>query len=340
MYDLKTLIAATKQTKKPNMFLWNLLISKSVDEMTSKFEVHTKKARRKMAPFVGKYINGQLIKKDGFSIMEIEPGLLKPFTIAHAEDMLKQQFGQTVYGDSVSSEEMAEGQMAKELAELTDTIARREMWLLSKLITTGSMPIDGEGVSRAITYGSDEGNFETLSGTELWTDAASDPIAYLKEKQLEILKATGINIDSIIMTPEASSAFQSNENVTAKLKYTTADVMRIEPRSLGDGAKYIGTIPELELDIYSYVDWVENPATEADESLLPAGGIVGVKSKSFEVHYGAIAQKSEGGKGVFVGDRIPKVWSPEGADYDCLRLASAPAIVPDDADGWFYSKVV
>jgi hypothetical protein len=340
MYDLKVLIAATKQTKKPNRFLWDLLIGKSVNETKGKFEVHTKKAKRRMAPFVGPYIAGSYIEKDSFSVQEIEPGVMKPFRIAHASELLQQQFGQTEYGDYVTPEAAAEQQVAKELGDLTDTIARRELWLLSKLLTTGVMPIVGEGVDRAISYSSDEDNFETLSGTDLWTDTTSDPVNYIKEKQNSILESTGILIDSIILTPAASSAFQNHDSVKEVLKYTTADVLRIEPRGLGDGAKYLGTIPELQIDIYSFVDWVEDPDTGDSESLITDGGIIGAKSKSFQSHYGAVAQKVNGVKSIFVGDRIPKVWGEDGKDSDYIRLSSAPAIVPADSDGWFYSTVV
>jgi len=340
MYDLKVLIAATKQTKKPNRFLWNLLIGKTVNETKGKFEVHTKKAKRRMAPFVGPYIAGSYIEKDSFSTQEIEPGVMKPYRIARAEELLQQQFGQTEYGDYVTPEAAAERQVAKELADLTDTIARRELWLLSKLLTTGVMPIVGEGVDRAISYSSDEDNFETLSGTDLWSDSASDPVGYLRTKQNSILEKTGMLIDSVILTPSASAAFQDHDSVKEVLKYTTADVLRIEPRSLGDGAKYIGTIPELQMDIYSFVDWAEDPDTEESTSLITDGGIIGVKSKSFEAHYGAIAQKVDKVQSVFIGDRIPKVWGNPGDDHDCIRLASAPAIVPEDSDGWFYSTVV
>ena len=44
MYDLKTLIAALIQTKRPNLFLWTLLMGSVETHKTRKFEIHFKKS--------------------------------------------------------------------------------------------------------------------------------------------------------------------------------------------------------------------------------------------------------------------------------------------------------
>lgn len=340
MYELQVLIAALGQIKKPNMFLWNLLVRKTVERETAKFEVHTKNARRRMAPFVGKYSGGQLFKKEGFTINEFEPGKIMPKTLARADELLQQQFGQNQYGTYVSPEDRAINQIVDELEELDIAIIRTENWMLSKLMTTGVIPIVGETVNRAITFG--EANIEVLSGTDLWSDITnSDPIDYIKTKQLEVLKETGILIDSIVLGSDAATAFQNHPKVTEKLKYTSADVLRIEPRSLGDGAKFLGTIPELNVDIYTFVDWVINPENDKEEEIFPSNGILGVKKGSIVVNYGAISQMNEAKQNqIFIGSRIPKTWVDEDKDTKYLRLGSTPLPVPDDAKGWFFAEVL
>lgn len=343
IYKLQVLIAALKQVKRPNMFLWNLLVRKEIPEIKAKFEVHTKNARRRMAPFVGKYSKGTFFEKEGSTIEEFELGKILPFRRAFADELFQQNFGQTIYGNSISPEDLAMDEVAKELEYLDTTIIRGENWLLAKLLTTGVMPIIGENINRAITFG--KANTEKLSGNSLWSDTAnadtSDPIAYIKNKQMEILKETGSLIDSVILGKDAADSFLRHPKVTEKLKYTTADVLRINPRGLGDGAKYLGTISELEVDIYSFVDWVENPETGKDKELFPAKGVLGVKSKSIEVHYGAIAQMGEDKVNrIYSGKRIPKVWTNQSEDSKYIRLGSAPLPLPDDARGWFFATVL
>lgn len=338
MYDLIVLIAALKQIKKPNMFLWNLLVREEITETKAKFEVHTKNARRRMAPFVGRYSGGKLFEKDGSTISEFEPGIIKPFRTAHANDLLKQTFGQTVYGDGVDVEDIATDQVTKELSELDEAVTRTECWMLGKLLTTGVIPIVGDTVNRAIKFG--DFNKEVLTGTRLWTDPASDPVQYLLDKQLEILNKTGVMTDSICLSVEAAAAFKNHPKVIDKLKYKDADVIRIQPRNLGDGARFIGTIPEGELDIYTFSDWVESFETKESEPIIPAGELVGFRSKSMRVHYGAIAQIVDKEKSVFTGSRIPKTWVKEENDVENIQLSSAPLIVPDDAAAFFCAKVV
>lgn len=340
MYDLLVLMAALKQVKRPNLFLWNLFVRGTVSEDTGKFEVQLKKSRRQMAPFVGKYENGVVLEKDGATVKEFEPGHIKPIRRAEANELLEKQFGGTPYGNSVDPEERADNQIAKELKELDTAIVRTELWMLAQMLTKGQIPVIGKSINRALKYGSSSDNFEILSGADMWSNSLSDPLKFLEEKQIEILKNTGIRIDAGVFTPSAAAAFMEHPKIKSILTYTTADVLRIAPRDLGDGASYLGTIPKLNIDIYQYIDWAENPETNAEEPLIPEGGIILGKAGSVEVHYGAIPQIpwGEQKRQLFVGSRIPKYYVEN--DNEMVRLASAPFPMPDDVDGFAYAKVV
>lgn len=339
-YDLLILIAALKQRKKPNMFLWNLLVRGTKVRDKAKFEVQTKKSRRIMAPFVGKYENGVVMETDGATVSEFEPGQIKPIRRAEANELLEKQFGGTIYGDVTTIDDLIDDKQAEELTELDEQIQRTEFWMLGQVMTKGQIPIIGKSINRALKYGSDVSNFEVLSGTSLWTNEASDPLKYIEDKQSKILKNTGSLIDSLVLTPSAASAFKNHPKVKDKLDLGQADILRIQPRSLGDGATYLGTLTELNMDIYKFIDWVTNAETGQDEPILPEGGALFCKSKSVEVHYGAIPQIPFGEikREVFVGDRIPKYYVEN--DAEMLRLASAPFPNPDDVDGFAFSVVV
>lgn len=339
MYDLQVIIAALTQSKKINPFLMNLFIKGNVPRDRNRFEVHVKKSKRSITPFVGPDLPGVYLGKDKFSIKEFEPPMIKPYRTARANELLQQQFGQNIYGTSVKG--ITINTMANEVLELDEAITRRENLMLATLLSTGKIPIDGKGVKReAISFGMDPSNIETLTGNDLWTaGATSNPYADMERIQQKILKSTGLLIDSVVMTPKAKAAFMNHPETKDRLKYTEQNVTRINPRGLGDGASYIGTIPELNLDIYSYVDWYTDD-TGTDQPMLADGGVLFGKSKSITVHYGAIAQISNGKRGVFVGTRIPKHWVDEDADLEKIRLAASPLPVPDDADGFAFLTVV
>lgn len=339
-YDLIELIAALSQRKRPNMFLWNLLVRKTNARKTAKFEVHMKKSRRDMAPFVSKYVNGTVMKKDGAMTRTFQPPQIKPIARAHANELLEQNFGQDVYGNTLSVQQEADIQVAKELNELDQNIVRRELWMLSKAVTTGAFPIIGESIDTAFDYKSSVENFKVLSGADLFTDINSDPYTFIKSEQMRILKETGILVDSVVLGSKAADAFMRHPKIVDHYKYRDSDVTRIQPKNLGDGAAFLGTLPELNIDIYSYIDWVIDPETDKDVPLLPENGMLMIKSKSMEVDYGAFAQIPYGEKKakLFIGERIPKYFI-EG-DSELLRLASAPLPLFDDVDGFSFTTVI
>lgn len=339
MYDLIELIAALRQRKKPNMFLWNLLVRKSNFRKKAKFEIHMKKANREMAPFVGKYINGTVMKKYGAEVKYFEPADIKPVRRAHANELLEQQFGQTIYGQSIDPEAEALNKVGEELRELDLNICRRENWMLSKMLTTGVVPIVGEAIDTAFDYQCSADNFQVLTSGSLFSDADVDAYEWIKSEQLRILKETGVLVDSIVLEPTASAAFMNNESIKEHYKYNNADVVRIEPKNLGDGAAFLGTLPELTIDIYTFIDWVEDPETEETTQLLTEGGMLMVKSQSVEVDYGAVAQIPFGEKHrqIFIGDRVPKHFVED--DNELIRLTAKPITIPDDVDGWSFTII-
>jgi len=282
---------------------------------------------------------GVFLGRDEFSITEFEPPMIKPVRTAHANDVFQQGFGQNIYGDRAQK---ASGMktLVGELIELDDAITRKENIMLAELITTGKMSIQGKGVSReAISYGTDSENFETLTGTDAWNKETSNPLADLERWQMLVLKKTGILIDSVVLTLKAKEAFMGNEKVKEKLKYTHVNEVRVEPRKLGDGASYIGTIPELNLDIYSFIDWYTDDKGDEVE-LLPDGGVLACRSKSVTVHYGAISQMVKGTNSIFTGERIPKHWVDEDADVEKIRLSASPLPVLEDADSIIFATVI
>lgn len=338
IYQLVTLIAALQQRKAPKKFLMDIAVRGNKCHMTSKFEVQTKTAKRKMAPFVGPYSNGVLIKKEGFAVNEFEPGLIHPKTRATAEELLNQSFGQNVYGDSVTPEERGIAKVAEELNFLDDTVTRREIWMVMKLLTTGVIPIIGEGVNRAITFGN--ANLEKLFGDALWTSTLSDPIAYLKEKVLEVAKDTGDAIDTLIMSNEAYTAFEKHPKVKDKINHVNAALLVLKPEDVGEGGKLMGYIPELGVSLYTYNEWYLDDESGVEEQMLPASGVIGMKSGSIMMHYGAIAlmPKDSDVAELFVMERVPH--TERVGQAKTMELHSKPLPVPDDSRGFFFSEVI
>ena len=339
-YALVSLIAALAQMKFPKTFMYSFAVGEEKLHPTAKFEIQTKKASRRMAPFVGEYSDGVFIEKTGFAVEEFEPAIIKPFMVAQAETLLQQQFGQTIYGNGLSLDDRKLLQVGAELEELDHMIIRRESWMVMKLLTEGIIPVIGEGVNRAITYG--DANIERMLGDALWTNSNSNPIALLREKISEVGKETGNGIDTIIMSHDAYEAFERHPIVIDYLKQTNANLVQLEPKDVPDGGKYMGTIPGLGVTIYTFSEWYYNETTKTEEPLLPSGSVIGLKKGFIKMNYGAITQIPEGEEvpQLFMEKRVPHTWVQPGSNKRNVQLQAKPLPVPNDARGWFTVTVI
>ena len=335
---VKKIIEAFDQAKAPNLFLWSLLVVGKKTHQVEEMEIHTRKSGRETAPFVGPNLSGTFLGRKEFQIKSFKAPHIKPYKVAAANDLFKINFGSHAYATDMN--QAVGNAMNEDLKHLDTTITRKELAMLGELMSTGKISIKGKGVSReAIGYGTDAENIETLTGSDMWDQATSDPLGDIERWRDLVLEKTGIAIDSIVMTPTAKRAFLGHEDLKDKLKITQPDLVRINPRNLGDGASFLGTIPELNMDIYSYIDWYEDDAG-IKKSVLPEGGVLACRSKTVTQHYGAIAQKKsdDSPRQIFVGSRIPKIWGK--GDNDYIRLSAAPLPVVHDADGFVFSTVV
>lgn len=339
-YALVTLVAALAQMKFPQTFMYTYAVGEEKVHPTEKFEIHTKKANRRMAPFVGEYSDGAYIEKTGFAIEEFEPPIIKPYMVAKADRILKQQFGQTIYGNSISTDDRKLIKVGEELGELDNMIIRRESWMIMKLLTEGIIPVIGEGVNRAITYG--DANIEKMLGDSLWTSPNSDPLALLQEKIQEVGKETGNGIDTLIMSHDAYEAFEKHPIVNEYLKHNNAALIHLEPKDVPEGGKYMGYIPKLGVAIYTFSEWYYNEVTKKEEALLPPGAVVGLKKGFIKMNYGAITQIPDGEEEeqLFIEKRVPHTWVKPGSNKRNVQLQSKPLPVPNDARGWFTVTVI
>ncbi|WP_047394345.1 major capsid protein [Cetobacterium sp. ZOR0034] len=335
--DQKTLILALKQVKAPVMFLYDLLIGAEKPEKTEKFEIQTKSASRLRVPLVGRRENGKLVRNEAFEQALYKPGMIKPYKPITEESLLAQKFGETEYGTTASYTNVQLKGLKEDIRELKEIGLRTKIWMLAKLLTTGTLPTDkAEGIS----YG--EFNEVIMSTGEKWSDPDAPIVPQLRERQLKIQQDTGIVTDHLIITPDVVGHFLANNGIKEAMKSTTGHSFVFDPDKVDDSVAYIGFIPELNLRIFSYMDWSQVEG-EAEEALLPTGTALMVKKKSFRTHYGAIPVRAKVGTGktLIVATEYVKVqYGTKDEEDDELRYYSSPLIIPNDAQGWAMMRVL
>ncbi|MCF0163403.1 MAG: major capsid protein [Fusobacterium necrophorum] len=338
IFGLIALTAIMEQSMPPKHFLYDLLVGEEIAEKTVEMEIHSREAGREKAPLVGRRERGVFVKKEAFAMQRVKPSYIKLNTVNEAESIFEQQFGQTPYADPQATGKQI---LADELKKFKDIAFRTRLWMLIELIRTGTCPM--EDGKQGIQFG--EINKETLAGVSLFTNAACDPIAYLKRRQTDVQKATGVVIDTVIMSPDVSDAFLANEKVKEYLNTRHANYVRVndsKPEDL-EGKREIAYLPTLGITVYSFVDWYTDMETGKESEVIPAKTCIGLKAKSFAFRYGAMMLRPEQGKSakLFVKKEVVRKWYPDTSEDEELQYHSAPLCLPRvDVKSWWVDTVI
>lgn len=339
VFSLKALTKIYEQIKKPNISIWNMAIGDEIEEKAPTIEVHTKLAGRTRAPLVSRREAGIFVDKQAFEVNTYTPGMIKLTAVNTAEALLEQQFGQTIY--ATNTDAAAKKELARTLKDLQDIAMRTKLWMLLTLMTTGTCPIgDGtEGVKFDSSFTQTK-----LTSSDTFKNADFDIVAWLEKQQLKIFQETGIEIDTIIMAPDVVEHFLKNNRVKDDQKNINANLIQLSQKiqTLSKGMKLVAVLPSLNLTIYSYIDWAKEPGQSAEKQLLPEKTIVGFKSGSFRVHYGALALRPKQGEKarLIIAKEVVRPFYPEASEDDEIQYFSAPIIIPEDAKGYFAAKVI
>jgi len=340
IYDTRTLLAAMESSMPVNTFLKQTFFPNVNTFTTENVDVDYYKGRRKMAPFVSPRLPGKVMERQGFTTKSFKPAMIKPLRVLTGDDVTKRSMGETIY-TTKTPEERAIEMIARDLAEMDEAITRREEWMAAQILFTGKVDIIGEGIDQQLDF--DFTNKMTLSGTDLWTDPNSDPIADLKNWRLTLIQKSGITPDIVVMAADVVDAFVNHPAVQKVMDNTRIILGKIEPQTLPNGVTYIGSLSSLGLDIYSYDEWYFDEESQTEKSMVPSGTIlVGSTRSRSSMLYGAVTLMDSATNSfrTYEGARIPDTWVQKNPAARFLQINSRPLPVPHEVDSWYVAKVI
>lgn len=344
LFDPRTLAEIVRLMPPTRTFFRDTFFGNRKPFDTEKVDVDFYKGRRQLAPFVNVRIAGKVIEERGFKTLTYEPPHINPMKVTTADHILKRRMGEPLYGGQ-SPTQRAAAKVGEDFAEMDEMITRREEWMCAQTILTGKIPLKGEGVDYEIDFGFT--NKETLSGTDLWSNEASDPIAYIEQASLKCQQEGYRTPNVCIMANDVATAFLNHPKVRALLDIQRIEYAILAPKELPENVRYIGTIPKLNLSFYEYNEWYlddwTNPAEPAEKPLVPAGTLVLASSNArFSIYYGAVILVDESTKEFVTleGTRVPDSWITKNPAQRFLRLTSRPLPVAHEVDSWFVAKVL
>ena len=336
IYDTRTMLAAISQTKPALSFMRDTFFSKRVTLVTEKAEADVKKGRRAMAPFVAPRVRGKVVERDGFVTNEIMTPKIAPIRVLTAEDLKKRTMGESVYS-TISPAQRAAKYLAEDLIDLDEQITRREEWFCTQIMLGGAVDIEVEGQTINVDYAFD--NKVTLSGTAKWNGTAAKIYANLKAWKKQIVKKSGKAPNIVLMATDVVDVFLADTEIQKLFDAQRMNLGIIEPKIIADGVTFIGRLPELGVEIYTYEEfYTDDEGTE--QEMIPSGTVIMAARDLGAVYYGAVTQKEKGAWITYEGTRVPKYTPDDKEEVDELRMVGRPIPAPFDVDSWLVASVL
>lgn len=345
IYDPRTMGRLIERMPKVHTFIKDTFFKNTETFDTVKIDVDFKKGKRQLAPFVHKKVGGVTIDNEGYQTNTYEPPLVAPNKITTVDDILKRTPGESLYNGKTPNERAVE-KLQRDFAELDEMITRREEWMCATALFTGKIPIlDKKGKSLQAEIDFNFTNKETLSGQNTWDKKQGGKLKQLKDWRQKVQKTGFVNCNICLMGSLALDAFLTDEEVQKMLDVKRYDLAAITPRELPNGATYVGTLPGLGMDIYTYGEWYLDDWTAAPEEkpLLPDNAVVLLSTEAnYSMYYGGVGIADEEGKTLAVveGARVPEQWVERNPARRFVQINSAPIPVPHEVDSWLVATVI
>jgi hypothetical protein len=334
LFQTRTLLNALTQSKPPKTFLLDMFFPTIRQSDTDVVDIDIVKGKRKLAPFVAPMHEGKVVVDEGFHTDTFKPPYIKAKKVTTAMDMLKRSPGNHLYQNDISPAQKAAEKMGEDLRELQEMITRREEWMAAQALTKGQIHVQGEGVDQIINFQMRPDHQEVLTGTAKWSDPNSQPIRDLRRWQEKIVQDSGLVARVAVLGKDVLNALLENEKVQRILDNRRIQLGQIDPQSLPNGAKYWGSIDDI--DLYSYNEWYLDDLG-IEQPMVPANTIiVGADNARTARHYGAIHDLEVTAAVPY----FPKSWTQEDPSVRFLMLQSAPLVIPHQIDAFMSIQAV
>lgn len=337
LFASRALVKQTNKVTTPSLFFMKTFFEELAPTDKQYIDVVIKDGKRTLAPFVSPRSEGKVVKSQGKTVASYKPAYIKQKFITEAADILETTGGNVFYADDLTPQQRATIKLTEELQEHKEMGERRTEWMCASALTTGKIIMKGEDTDEEVDFGLPADHMVTLTGTALFTDPASKPLEYMRQRRRKIIKDSGVTPTHVVFGEDVIDAFLAHADVKATLDTRRISMGVIDPKAFPDGTTYYGYLNELGMEIWGYNDWYIDDADGLEYPMMPADRMLMTSTKGeFIINYGAIKDlKALAAMKFFV-----KSWEEEDPSARYVLMQSAPLPVPTKVKAIICDKVV
>lgn len=340
LYSTDALLGALRSLKRPKPWLLDTFFTLEQTEESEEIHFDIEIGKRRVAPFVAPTSQGKIVDRLGFETTTFQPAYIKPKTPVRPSQALKRAMGETLAGGQLTAQQRKAAIVASILFDHSDQITRRLNLMAAEALVDGKCTVKGVGyATKVVNFGRDAALSITLTGTDKWDSADSDPIQDIEDAIEMVHAIEGASIYKIGMDPVAWKHFKKNKRVMEILdvrRAAGADTVAFGGLDLAKGAQFGGVFGTFEVWVYS--EYYEDEDTGETKPVLPAGTVVGVSDDLNGTRaFGAILDEEAGIQALAM---FPKSWVEQDPSVRFIMTQSAPLVVPSRPNASFRIKVI
>jgi len=337
IFQTRVMLRALDQLYKPKMFLRDLFFTEVKTSNSRHVDIDIMKGKRRLAPYVSPLMEGKQVERIGFTTNSYEPPYVKPKMVTTATEFLNRSMGEHIYEGNKTPAQRAREALGKDLSTLNEEIDRLEESQAAAALDGGVITCVGDGVNATIDFGMAATHKITLTGNDLWTDETNaNPLLNLNTWKRLIAKDSGLVPDTVIMGETAWDNFIKHPKVRTALDTRRIDLGIIDPRTLPNGAQYMGTLKEVNVDVYTYDEWYLNSSAVLTPMVNVKKVLMGCTKARAIRHYGAIQDL----QALASVSRFPKSWTKEDPSVRYVMIQSAPLMGLHQVDAFVTAQVI
>jgi hypothetical protein len=222
-----------------------------------------------------------------------------------------------------------------------DAIDNLKEIMMAQLMTTGIIPIVGNGVKREVDFGLP--NKYVLTGTSTWDNSGIDYISQLRTRR-DYMQSKGFTITDIYVGPEIIDIWRNDANFLYLFDLTRANFGNIAPEAstVFGSPTYFGRLNELGVNVW--VQGVMYGPRGNKKRALPYGTILMVspESRMNKLFYGAVQFMNEAGNwvGPYAAPYIQRYRIDPKAQSEEFSMISRFLPVPYNVESWLLFQVL